>query len=66
MERAVKRKASVKMYVTSDPSHIPLQIDMKTSWGKVRLELVEAHGLVQIHLQERENKRSVIRKFSRI
>ncbi len=46
MEKATRRKASMRMFVTADSRAIPLQIDLRASWGTVSLHLVEASGLV--------------------
>jgi len=64
MEHAVKRKASVKIIATADKRHIPIQINLQTSWGNLRLDLKEAKNLTGKPLPYLEVKRPTNRLSS--
>ena len=52
MERTVRRKASLRVYVTADSRHIPLRAEIRFSWGTVLLELREMHSVLENSLNE--------------
>lgn len=61
MEKATRRKASMRMIVTADGRAIPLQVDLRASWGTVTLHLVEATGLVGQPLEQAATSTTTLR-----